>query len=120
MDKQQALQSFWGSFGLPAYEENTVDKDAEMPYITYNVITDSYENTVTLNASLWYYSKAWKDIDRMTNAIGDFIGLAGVITKIGGGYLWAKKGTPFAQHVADTNDMVRRVRLTIEADFLTE
>lgn len=120
MDKQQALQSFWGSFGLPAYEENTVDKDAEMPYITYNVITDNYENTVTLNASLWYYSKSWKGIDTMANAIGDYLARDRVIIKIDGGYFWVKKGTPFSQHVADTNDMVRRVRLTVEADFLTE
>jgi hypothetical protein len=119
MDKQQALQGFWSDFGLPAYEEGTVDKDAVMPYITYNVITDNYENGVTLNADLWYYSEAWREIDRKANAIGTFIGLGGVLKKIDGGYLWVKKGTPFATHVTDPNNMVRRVRLSVNADFLT-
>lgn len=120
MDKQQALQSFWNGFGLPAYEESTVEEDAEMPYITYNVISDSFENTVTLNADIWYYSKSWKGIDQMSNAIARLIGLGGVLMRIEGGYLWVKKGTPFSQHVTDPNDMVRRIRLTVEADFLTE
>ena len=31
MDKFQAQQSFWSSFGLTAYDENTVPDDAEYP-----------------------------------------------------------------------------------------
>jgi hypothetical protein len=38
MNKSQALQSFWESFGIPAYNEYTVPDNAEMPYITYSVI----------------------------------------------------------------------------------
>ena len=36
MDKQQAIHGFWSSFGITAYDENSVPDDAELPYITYN------------------------------------------------------------------------------------
>lgn len=37
MNKAQAIQAFWESFGVPAYEESTVPDDAVMPYITYSM-----------------------------------------------------------------------------------
>lgn len=120
MDKGQALQAFWGGFGLSAYENTTVPKDAEMPYITYEVVTDSDGNTVSMSGDLWYYGESWMPVDRMTDVISKFIGYGGIVLKMDDGYVWIKKGTPFAQHVADPNDMVRRVRLGVEVDFLTE
>ena len=45
MTKAEALHSFYSSFGLTAYEENSVPDDAEFPYITYNITTDSFVNT---------------------------------------------------------------------------
>ena len=56
MDKAQAIHDFWSRFSLPVYDENTVDDDAVMPYITYSVATGSLEDIVLLNASLWYRS----------------------------------------------------------------
>ena len=121
MDKGQALQTFWASFGLPAYEQGTVPDDAVMPYITYNVAFGNFDSTVTLNADLWYRSKAWKDADKKTEQISQAIGRRGYETRIDGGYLWIKKQMPrFSEHATDPDDMVRRVRLFIEADFLTE
>ena len=120
MDKGQAIQSFWGGFGLPAYEQGTVNEDAVMPYITYEVKTDSYENTVTLFADLWYYADGWREIDRKAEGISSFLSVGGVVVKIDNGYMWVKKGTPFAQHVTDPNDKVRRIRLSVEVDFLTD
>ena len=40
MNKEQAIHFFWSQFGLPAYDENSVPDDAQMPYITYNVVID--------------------------------------------------------------------------------
>lgn len=121
MDKGQALQTFWASFGLPAYEQGTVPEEAVMPYITYNVAFGNFDSTVTLNGDLWYQSKAWKDADQKTEQISQAIGRRGYRTRIDGGHLWIKKQMPkFSEHEPDTDDMVRRVRLFIEADFLTE
>lgn len=119
MDKGQALQAFWGGFGLTAYEQNTVPDNANMPYITYEVITDSSGNTTSMSGDLWYYGEAWKDIDRKADEISRFISYGGIVLKMDDGYMWIKKGTPFSQHVTDPNDMVRRIRIGIEVDFLT-
>ena len=34
MTKANAIYNFWNSFGITAYEENTVPEDAIFPYIT--------------------------------------------------------------------------------------
>ncbi len=121
MDKAQAIDRFWNSFGLDAYEQTTVDKDAQMPYITYEVVTDSFENAVSMSADLWYYSESWAKAEQMASRISKFIGISGVLINLGGkdGYMWIKRDTPFSQHVTDPNDMVRRIRIGIQVEFLT-
>ena len=66
MTKASALYQFWNSFGLTAYEENTVPDDAAFPYITYQLVTDSFDREIPLTASLWYRSESWKAINAKT------------------------------------------------------
>ncbi len=121
MDKEQALQAFWSSFGLEAYDENTVPIEATMPYITYAVVTDSLENKVSASASLWYKSTSWKDISNKKDEISNAIGIGGHVTPINGGYMWITRGTPFAQRMSDPNDdSIRRIYLNAVVEFLTE
>lgn len=122
MDKAQAIQSFWENFGLPAYDEQTVPKDAEMPYITYSVTTDSLDKVVNLSGSVWYRSSRWKEVSQKADEIAQAIGERGfLIKKIDGmGYVWFVKGTPFAQRLSDPDDdMIRRIYINIQAEFLT-
>ena len=121
MDKAQAIQKFWESFGIPAYDETTVPKDAVMPYITYAVSTDSLGNVVNMYASLWYHSTSWKDISEKTEQIARYIvGMNPPSIKFDGGRLYIAKGTPFAQRMADPNDdMIRRMYINIQAEFLS-
>ena len=60
MDKEQALHSFWSSFGLTAYDEGTVPDDAMTvnngKYITYNVSTAALDEPVPISGDLWYRS----------------------------------------------------------------
>ena len=121
MDKAQALQKFWSSFGLPAYDELTVPQGAAMPYITYEVATDSIDNAVALSASLWYNQMSWKDItnkaDEIARAIYD---MNPVGIKIDNGRLYISPDTPFARRMNDDSDKaVRRIVLNITAEFLT-
>lgn len=121
MDKAQSIQQFWSGFGLTAYDQTTVDENAQLPYITYEVITDSFENDISMSGDLWYYSESWKDISNKADEISQFIGIGGILMKIGEhGYAWIKRGTPFAQRVTDPNDMVRRIRIGIQVEFLTD
>lgn len=121
MDKAQAIQTFWESFGIPAYDETTVPSDAVMPYITYAVNTDSLGNVVNMYASLWYHSTSWKDISEKTEQIARYIvGMNPPSIKFAGGRLYIAKGTPFAQRMADPNDdMIRRMYINIQAEFLS-
>ena len=59
MTKAAAIYQFWSSFGLTAYEENTVPTDAAFPYITYQLVTDSFDREIPLVASLWYRSESF-------------------------------------------------------------
>lgn len=120
MNKERAIQQFWESFNIPAYDENTVPDNAQMPYITYSVATGSLGDVINLSANLWYYSKSWKEISQKKDEVADRIGIGGTVLKLDNGYVWLCRGTPFAQRLQDTNDMVRRIYLNLQAEFLTE
>lgn len=121
MNKEQAIQNFWASFGIPAYDESTVPTDAKMPYITYNVATDSLDNVVNLYASLWYRSSSWAEISNKKDEIEKALGKNGYrIKQLDEGYVWMTKGTPFAQRMGDPeDDMIRRIYMNVQAEFLT-
>lgn len=119
MNKAQALNSFWNSFGLFAYDENTVPKNAQMPYITYNVATGAIDDFVALNASLWYHETSWKNIQEKADEIAEYIGQSRTI-KIDKGYLYITQGTPFSQRMSDENPDVRRIYLNLAVEYLTE
>ena len=120
MDKFQAIHQFWSSFGIPAYDENTVPDDAVMPYITYSASVDNVGSPVLITGSLWYYSFSWEEISQKVQDISDFIGYGYHIAKIDGGYLYVTRGSPFAQRaVGGENDAVRRVFINLMCEFLT-
>lgn len=120
MDKAQAINAFWNSFGIKAYDENTVPASAELPYITYEVATASFEDgDVPLTASVWYAGKSWANITAMTDMISDTLGFGGTDVKTDTGYIWFKRRTPFAQRMSDPNKNIRRMLLSISAEFFT-
>lgn len=120
MDKVQALNDFWNSFGLPAYDENTVPPDAPMPRITYNVVTDNLEHIVSLYASIWYRSSSWKEITLKAAEIEKRLGEhGGVVIALDEGRMWIDRGQPFAQRMDDTDDSIRRIYMNIQVEYLT-
>lgn len=121
MDKAQAIHRFWSGFGLPAYDENSVDDDAVMPYITYSVVTGDLEDVVLLSASLWYRSTSWADITHKADEISQYITrMSPPAVKIDGGRAYFTKGLPFAQRMSEPNDdSVRRIYLQVDAEFMT-
>ncbi len=120
MDKAQAISGFWNSFGLPAYDENTVPQDAVLPRITYSIATDSLENVVNLSASIWYRTTSWKDITEKANEIERRLGeYGGQVIDLSNGKVWIMKGTPFAQRMNDPDDSIRRIVINIQVEYLT-
>lgn len=120
MNKMQALNNFWNSFGIPAYDENTVPDDATLPYITYSASEDDFGRPVSLRASIWYRSKSWNDITAKMDEISDHITRGGIMVKYDNGAIWITKGSPFAQRMNDSeDDSIRRIFMNIEAEFIS-
>lgn len=119
--KEQAIHQFWSSFGLPAYDSTTVDEDAEMPYITYDVSTGSIDDFILLTASLWYRSTSWTAITEKAHEIEEYLTtMSPPAIKIDGGRAYFVKGNPFSQRMAEqADDSVRRLYLQVNAEFLT-
>lgn len=120
MDKSQALNEFWSSFGIPAYDTNTVPDDAVMPYITYETGLDSIDNQIPLTASIWYRQLSWEDISKKAEQIAKYLqDINPISKKIEGGRMYISRGFPFAQRMSDDDDMVRRIVLNITVEFFT-
>lgn len=123
MTKAAALYNFWSGFGLPAYEETSVptgDDAPDFPYITYQVVTDSFGGDIALTASVWYRSESWLQINAKTEEIAGHIGRGGRVIPCDGGAIWLKRGQPFAQSMGDeADDMIRRKYINLTAEFLT-
>ena len=120
MTKAAAIYQFWNSFGLTAYEENTVPTNATFPYITYQLVTDSFDREVPVTASLWYRSESWTAINAKTEEISQKISRGGKIISCYGGVVWLKRGQPFAQSMGDeSDDLIKRKYLNITAEFMT-
>ena len=120
MTKYQALQHFWSSFGIPAYENSTVP-DIESRgdfYITYEAVTDSLDNAVPMSASIWKVNTtSWKDVSEVADRISDeLIQVKTIPLDIG--YLYITRGRPFSQKMSDEDETVRRIYINIMAEYL--
>ena len=117
MTKEAALYNFWSMFGLPAYEENSVpsgEDGAEFPYITYQVVTESFGNDVAMAGSVWYRSTSWKEANAKAQEISNVLGSGGVTLACDGGIIWLRRGVPFAQSMGDeSDDLIKRKYLNI-------
>ena len=120
MTNAAAIYQFWNSFGLTAYEENSVPDEAQFPYITYQLVTDSFDREIPLTASLWYRSESWTGINAKTEEISQKISRGGKIISCYDGAIWLKRGQPFAQNMGDESDnLIKRKYLNITAEFMT-
>lgn len=123
MTKAAALHRFYSSFGLTAYEENSVptgDDSPDFPYLTYSVATNALGAEISLTISLWYRSTSWIDVNSKTEDISKSIGHGGKMLSCDGGYIWLKRGSPFAQNMSDQSDeLIKRKFINITAEYLT-
>ena len=120
MNKAQSIHDFWSSFGLTAYDENSVPDSAVMPYITYSVSEDSIEYVTLLTGSLWYRTTSWEEPTLKAMEISKALKDGIVIKLEERGYTYLYRGTPFAQRMNDdADDMVKRIYFNINAEYLT-
>lgn len=121
MDREQTLHQFWSSFGLKAYDENTVPDNAmaDDKYLTYSVVVSNFDEPSLASASLWYKSTSWAGITAKSEEINAALGRGGKVIPFDRGYLWVKRGVPFAQRMGDEDDTIRRIYLNVELEYIT-
>jgi len=122
MDKWQAQDAFWSSFGIPAYDQGTVPQTAEMPYITYEAVSAGLNAPQTVLASIWYRSRSWREVSNKADEIALTIKNMPPSTRIEGGRfkVRAPLSTAFAQRMSDPDEDVRRIVINVEMEFITE
>lgn len=121
MDKWQAQYDFWSSFGIPAYEANSVPDYRELtfPYISYEAAGSGFDETVSVTASIWDNTDTWERLDPITDQIEHYIRTMGCPKMDGGRYrVWIGE-TTFAQNMGDpSNDRIRRKVLNVNFEFM--
>ena len=119
-DRWTAINEFWNSFDIPAYDENAVPGDATFPRITYSVTVDSIDRPVAMDASVWYRSTSWREaslkLDEIENRI---LEMQPPTIPIDWGRVYITKGSPFAQRVSDPDDMIRRIHINLNVEYFT-
>ena len=121
MDKWQAQHEFWNSFGIPAYEEHSVPDGAPFPRITYESAMSTFENLVSVTASIWTRSTSWETADITANNIEQYIKAMGCPEIQGGRYRVFIGDTTFAQRMDDPqDDQVKRIVLNVTFEYMTK
>ena len=111
-----ALKKFFSGFGIPAYPINTVDKDAELPYITYSIAEPEWGQKATMYAQVFdrirSNSYIFQKADQITAAIGE-----GKVIPYddGSGYLVIWPETPLIQLMVDGEIRSAYINLSINA-----
>lgn len=116
------MHSFWASFGLPAYDENSVPAGSKPPFVTYEAKFDNIRGAEQpISAFIYYRSTSWAEVTAKANEIGRFLARGGISLNHEGGSIWIKAGSPLYQRMEEPNDpTIRRVLINVSAEFLSE
>jgi hypothetical protein len=121
MTKGAALHQFFSGFGMDAYAASSVPEDAVFPYLTHDLVIDSFDNgEVSLTVNLWFYTESEAIPNAKAEEISKAIGMGGHLIECDGGCIWLKRGSPFAQSLKDdTAPNIKRRYLNISAEYFT-
>lgn len=123
MDKYQAQYAFWASFGVEAYEANSVpDQDeVQFPYITYEPVSGPFGSDILVSASVWTRSTSWLAADTLAETILARLGGrdgGGVTLTYDGGAIWITPEDSYARPMGDPDDdRIKRKVLSVVLHF---
>lgn len=129
MTKGAALFRFFNNVipGVTAYPETAVpskdagdDEDAQFPYLTYQAGYSALdEGEVSIPVNLWYHTENETPPNNAVQILSGAIGRDGYKLPCDGGYIWLKRGRPFAQPVDTGDNRIKRRYVNLVAEFLT-
>ena len=118
MDKDQALNNFWNSFGVKAYDINTVPDNAPIKKITYEVSISDFGESVPNVVYIHDRSNSWKSVVDIQNLIDARLKNGGATIPFDNGIIWITKASPFAMRLDGENDSIRRIAINVQAEYL--
>lgn len=104
---KQALQAFWGGFGVPAYLSDSVPSGAAYPYITYEAVQPAALGFTVLTATGWHSKAPSGNLERtaLMDSIAAAIPDEGVLLPVDGGFLALyRNDSNFQSDVRDEDD----------------
>ncbi len=127
MDKWQTQQAFWGSFGIPAYDEQAYYTKGDVPsfpHLTYQAFGGRIGQSATLSVNLWYREQTGASIKLKANEIFEYMSeREPICIPMDEGFLWIKvpETIPFAQPIGSgsNDELIKRILLTVEAECLS-
>ena len=122
MTPEAAIYAFLSSFAIPAYASSSVPDQAAFPYITYDLVLGEWgQPEVNMPVNVWYRTDSEALPNAKVREIGERIGMGGVLLHCDGGYIWLKKGSPWAQavRVEGEDEKVKRRYVNINIEYMT-
>lgn len=121
MNKWTALHTWFNSFGVKAYQEQT-SKTAILPYIDYELAFGNIDTSpLSLTFSYRERSSDWEGCYLIAEQISADIGRWGKRLETDDGYIVIQRGFNFAQPMDDISgdDTIRRMVFNIDVFFFT-
>ena len=111
MTPEAAIYAFLSSFAIPAYASFTYDL----------VLGEWGQPEVNMPVNVWYRTDSEALPNAKVREIGERIGMGGVLLHCDGGYIWLKKGSPWAQavRVEGEDEKVKRRYVNINIEYMT-
>ena len=109
-----ALYSFWSNFSIPAYVENAVPENAQMPYITYRLAQPEWDSVMSMYARVWYRSTSFAGlaakVDQISRVLDSGYSISG-----DGYYMVLMKDSNFCQYMPDSSSdgMIKTAYLSL-------
>ena len=108
-----ALKTFFSGFGLPAYQEDTVPDDVELPYISYSLVSPEWNQKASMYVRVWDRTTSNTGLIRIADQITAAIGERKIIPLDGAGHLVIWPETPLVQIMVDGNYRSAYINLSI-------
>ncbi len=119
MTKAATVQSFFSSFGIPAYESSKVPKEASFPYLTYQYGETSFDTSEYACAvNLYYLGNNNTPVNAKVDEIARYIGRGGRCLTTDGGFIWFKQGSPWVQTIDEPDTDINRRYINVTIEFL--
>jgi len=117
---EAALFQFLSGMGMPAYASTSVPDDATLPYLTYDLSVGGWDaGEVNVPVRIWDRTTSEAKMNAAVRVVGSRIPIGGVTVPCDGGMLWVKRGSPWAQAMADGSDSTVLSRyINVDVEYL--